>query len=116
MATINQIRKEIREGIELACIWKSANKLTLSEALAVCTYRNSLSTATYKTLCEWLGCYNYIQPADRTLRESALCIPPRTQSDILNLYLFTTILETNYTDSEQSNIIREILCSPPKTS
>jgi hypothetical protein len=85
--------------------------LTLFESLAVCTYKNQLTPATFQTLAAWLGCYKYILPADRTLNESALSIKPRTQYDILHLYNFTTILSASFTQSEQSNIIRYILCS-----
>lgn len=86
--------------------------LSLRESLAILSYKNQLSLGNYRSLADWLDCYKYILPSDRVLNHSALSIPPRTQYDILHLYHFTVLLETCYTSSEQSNIIREILCTP----
>ena len=94
----------------------SDSTLTLSEALAILTYRDSLSFSTYRTLAEWLGCYHYVLPADRYLNDSALNLPIRSRKPgaILSQYHFTILLETCYTPDQQSNIIREILCYPHK--
>ena len=92
--------------------------LTLYESLAVAAYRNRLSVSTHKLLSEWLNVYVYILPDDRTLNESALYIPPldNSHASYMALWNLTQILETNYTSTEQSNIIRYIQCymKPPK--
>jgi hypothetical protein len=88
------------------------NHLSVYESLAILTYKHKLSLSIHKTLATWLDCYTYILPASRVLRESALNIRPQSHSDYLHLYNFLCILETNYSESEQSNIVREILCYP----
>ena len=88
--------------------------LTLHESLVVLSYIQP--RLPYKLLAEWLGVYKYIIPNDRSLRESALYIPPRNNlhESCLNLWSLLQILENNCTDQEQSNIIRYIQCYLPK--
>lgn len=90
--------------------------LTLRESIVVCAYKNKLPFHTYKLLSEWLGSYSYILPADRTLNESALYIPPvdNSHASYMALWTLTQILETSYIATEQSNIIRYIQCYMPK--
>ena len=85
--------------------------LTLYESLAIVCYRDSLSHPQFKVLAEWLGVYKYILPDNRLLIEGALSLPiQNTSSAIFKQYLFTIILETNYSESEQTNICRYIKC------
>lgn len=88
--------------------------LTVRESLAILSYKQSLSFPTYRALAEFLDCYQYILPADRTLNHSALSVSPSPLSahKVYCLYQFTILLENHYTSAEQSNIIRYILCSP----
>jgi len=90
--------------------------LTLSESLAVCAYRCKLKPHQHQLLSEWLGAYTYVLPDERVLRESALYIPPvdNSHASYMALWNLTQILETNYSSSEQSNIIRYIQCYMPK--
>lgn len=87
--------------------------LTLKESLAVLAYKQSILENKYRVLAEWLDCYDYILPADRTLNHSALSIQPSSESTskVYTLYMFTVLLESHYTSQEQSNIIRYLLCS-----
>ena len=90
---------------------KQSSYLTLYESLGVITWRDSLSFSQFKPLCEWLGVYKYILPAERILIEGALCLPiQKTSLSIFKQYLFTVILESNYTEAEQINICRYIKC------
>ena len=85
--------------------------LSIYESLAVLTFKQSLPQSQHKLLSEWLGCYKYILPADRILIEGALELPiQKTSSAVFKQYLFTVILETNYTEAEQINICRYIKC------
>jgi hypothetical protein len=86
--------------------------LSISEALAVLHYKQSLSFTSYKLLSEWLDCYTYIIPSERTLVDGALYVRPisRTFQGHKSLWEFTLLLEHHYTETEQSNIIREIQC------
>jgi hypothetical protein len=86
--------------------------LTLYEGLAVLKHKHKLSFTHYKLLAEWLGVYTYISPSERYLNESALLISPidSLRTSYISVWELMTILETNYTTSEQSNIIRYIQC------
>ena len=85
--------------------------LTLRESIAVLTYKQSIQFPTFRTLSEWLGCYQYILPDHRILIESALTLQVQnSSSSIFNQYLFCIILENHYTESEQTNICRYIKC------
>lgn len=88
--------------------------LTISEALTVLSYKQSLTFSSYRTLAEWLDCYAYILPADQELRESALYIPPvnRFREAYISLWAFHLQLQNHCTQEEQSNIIRYIQCQP----
>ena len=85
--------------------------LTLRESIAVLTYKQSVPFSNFRTLSEWLGCYQYILPDHRILIESALTLQVQNSaSSIFNQYLFCIILENHYTESEQTNICRYIKC------
>lgn len=97
----------------------STYDLTLSESLAITYYKNCLSFTQYRMLAEWLGCYNYILPADQHLNESSFSVPPikNTTSSTLQLFYFQVLLEKHYTSQQQTKITRHILCylpPPPK--
>ena len=87
-------------------------QLTVHEALGVLFYNSSLSESKFRNLCEWLGCYSYIHPDKRVIKESSFSIPPikKSPTHTLHLYLFQIALEVHYTEQEQSHIIRHILC------
>jgi hypothetical protein len=89
--------------------------LTLHESVAVLSYLHRHSLAFHKVISTFLNGDSYILPEFRTLNESALHIPVapyiRLETGIaLSQYYFVLILETYYTSSEQSNIIRYIQC------
>lgn len=87
--------------------------LSVRESIAVLVYRHSktrMPTATYMTLATWLDVESYIPPSSRVLNESALSLPILSKYDLFANYHYLNILETHLTSSEQSNVIRYILC------
>lgn len=86
--------------------------LTLEEYLGILVYRDSLTYPQYRILAEWLGVYKFIKPSEQVLRESSFSIRTRQRKPgyTLALYHFQLLLQNHYTDTEQSNIIRHILC------
>lgn len=87
------------------------NTLTLSESLGVLAYKYPFSLPGFNQLADWLGCNNYILPSQRELAASVFYISkPQSASDLFKHYLFTTLLETKFTVTEQINICRYIKC------
>ena len=89
--------------------------LTLHESLAVLVYKltktgTRMPETTYALLSRWLGCEAYILPDNRDLKESALSLPILNKSDLFANWHYLNTLETHYTLTEQSNIIRYIQC------
>jgi hypothetical protein len=89
--------------------------LTLHESVAVLSYLHRHLLTTHKILSTYLCGDSYILPDFRCLNESALRIPYAPYINIntsiaLSQFHFYIILETYYTSTEQSNIIRYIQC------
>lgn len=91
------------------------NRISLTEALAITAIKTNMPFTTYKTLGEWLGCYNYILPAERScssilmmklIHRAKLNVlgPKHKAHDLFKVWLLADMFEVTLTATEQTRV------------
>lgn len=84
------------------------------QSIVYCHLRlaNNISFQDYKLFAEWLGCYNYILPAQRiTIPKLIPAIAIYLNSNISTLFDKTFAIDTNFNSLIQKEILQWILDS-----